>query len=164
MLAAPGIASLAPAALYRLNPAGVTNQQNVYLSCSNLLQQHGFITNVERFYRSLLERDQMGPTIVPDHMFAIPHGQDESVLQPCLSVCMFTDPLEFKTPFATGMVQKVFLFCLPMGFEAHPAYPTLQAFGAALANPAFVGGIGATTPYEDFCQKAGAAMPAGIHH
>lgn len=164
MLSSHHISSLAPAALYRPDPLGVATQQDVYTSCSNLLFEHGFINDVGKFSRSLMERDLMGPTIVPDLKFAIPHGQDESVLQPCVSVCMFSDPIEFKTPFVTAMVQKVFLFCLPLGFEGHPAYPTLQAFSALLANPAFIGEISASTPYEDFCHQAGAAMLAGTHH
>ena len=163
------IQTLLPQALYLANPAGVTDKQSLYLHLSNALCQNGLINDVSRFIDSLMERDLMGPTFVADQSFAIPHGQDECVLQPALAMCMFTQPITYdsSTPFLAGKAEKVFLFALPPHFEAHPAYATLQAFSAALVAPGFVTGFGAGTSYSDFCQLANSAMsaavPAGIN-
>ena len=152
------IQTLAPAALYFANPAGVANQADLFKLLSNALYNLGLINNKERFIRSVMERDQMGPTVVAEQSFAIPHGQDESVLQPSLSVCMFATPLVYQTPFSTAMVKKVFLFALPPAFESHPAYATLQAFSAALVAPRFQDSLTDGTPYSDFCDLANDTM------
>lgn len=161
------IQTLAPQALYQPNPAGVTDKQTLYTHMCNSLYQAGLINNKSKFFSALMERDEMGPTFVSDQRFAIPHGQDVCVLQPSLSMCLFTEPIDFLTPFSAGKAEKVFLFALPEHFEEHPAYATLQAFSAALVSPGFVGSFNASTPYINFCQMANAAMqavlPAGMN-
>ena len=152
------IQTLLPAELYFSNPAGIADQAGLFNLLSNALYHLGLINNKEQFIRSVMERDQMGPTVVAEQSFAIPHGQDESVLMPSLSVCMFTNPITYRTPFSTDMVKKVFLFALPPAFEGHPAFATLQAFSAALVAPGFLAQVNEGTPYSDFCDLANATM------
>lgn len=156
------IIRLTPPQLYVVDPENVTNKIDLFQYASNLLYTNGLLIEEAGFLRALLERDDMGPTLLQEGM-AIPHGQDACVSQPALLICQFHTPIPYKTPFSTSMVNKVFLFSLPLNLEKTPVEANyLRHFSTSLVNQNYTGGIHPDLHYREFCRHTSLSLATGI--
>ena len=144
-----------PPALYLNNLQNVSSKTELVRFCSNLLKTEGLIITENRYYSCVMEREEMGPTLLNDNL-AIPHGQDECVLQPSLCVCLLAEPFLYQTSFNSSYISKVFLFSLPKPFDnSSPEGRFFQAFSVGLVNPTFTNALTSALTYREFRQHVG---------
>jgi mannitol/fructose-specific phosphotransferase system IIA component (Ntr-type) len=156
-------ARITPSALFMPNMKNVTTKVNLFQFVSNLLYTNGLLIKSSAFMNALLEREEMGPTLLQDGM-AIPHGQDACVLQPSLCVCLFQTAFHYETPFSNALVNKVFLFSLPISMDNHPVEANyFKAFSTNLINKSFTQSIHPSMDHREFCRHTSQTLASGVN-
>lgn len=156
-------ARITPPALFVPKVANVTSKIDLFQFVSNLLYTNGLLIKSSAFMNALVEREEMGPTLLQDGM-AIPHGEDACVLQPSLCVCLFETAFLYETPFSNALVNKVFLFSLPPTMEYHPVEANyFKAFSTNLVNKSFTQGIHTSMDHREFCRHTSQTLSGGVN-
>ena len=81
----------------------------IYKMCE-ILKDNQYISNVDDFYKDVLEREKLGETGIGNYI-AIPHGQSSSVKKSTIAICKLENEIEWETLDGKG-VKVILLFCV----------------------------------------------------
>lgn len=95
-----------------------TTQDEVFRKIASLAFKQGYTTNEEKYYNSLIDRENEVTTGFKDG-FAIPHGKDDTVIKPGVFLFKFTNDIEWNALDGKPVKVAIALAIPEQGAEEH---------------------------------------------